>query len=337
MTDIAHQVPVTIFTGFLGSGKTTIISHLIDILQSQNQQVIFIKNEIGSEDIDGQILKGKNIKTKELLNGCICCTLVGPFMAAVDEVIDSFKPSRIIIEASGAADPSAIALMVSSHPRLVRDGVISIVDVVNFEGYTDLSQTARHQTQFTDLIVFNKVELVDIDRKQTVVEYVRELNHHSPIIEAPHGKLNPDVVFGISCIQLNELLSSKKVTDHEHHLEEDEISTFALELEPVQLSKLTQWLTSLPKSVFRVKGFVQDHENKAWIVNKVGKRIETVPYTNAEVTTGTLVFIGFRVLELKNEIQTTLIAIQDQESSSSVEPSASVESDSSESTYASNR
>lgn len=314
MTDISKKVPVTIFTGFLGSGKTTIISHLIEILQSQKQQVIFIKNEIGSEDIDGQLLKGKNINTKELLNGCICCTLVGPFMAAIDEVIDTFKPARIIIEASGAADPSAIALMVSSHQRLIRDGVISIVDVVNFDGYSDLSQTARRQTLFTDIIVFNKVELVDTERKQTVVEYVRELNHHSPIIEAPHGKLNPDVVFGISSQNLTELLSTKSVTDHEHHLEEDQIVTFALTLSPIKISILTDWLDALPKSVFRVKGFVKDEENNSWIINKVGSRIETAPYQGETEVSSTLVFIGFRIIELQTEIEASLAALLNQES-----------------------
>ena len=153
-----NKIPTTVFSGFLGSGKTTIISHLIEVLQNKGEQVIYIKNEIGDTDIDSKILKGKGIKTKELLNGCICCTLVGPFITSINEVVETFNPDRILIEASGAADPSALALMIASHPLLERDGVIAIVDVVNFEGYKDLSVTAQNQTKFTDLIIFNKTK-----------------------------------------------------------------------------------------------------------------------------------------------------------------------------------
>ena len=162
-------VPTTIFTGYLGSGKTTIILNLVETLQKQNIQVLYIKNEIGSENIDGQLAKQQNIETKELLNGCICCTLVGPFIHSIDELLIKHRPDRIIIEASGAADPAALALMVSSHPKLARDGVLTIIDVIHFDGYSDLSTTARNQTKFTDLLVFNKVEEVDIGRKQAVV------------------------------------------------------------------------------------------------------------------------------------------------------------------------
>jgi len=81
------QTPATLFSGFLGSGKTTIISHLIDQLQKDGIKVAYIKNEIGETDIDAQLIKGKDIETKELLNGCICCTLVGPFEGAVTELL----------------------------------------------------------------------------------------------------------------------------------------------------------------------------------------------------------------------------------------------------------
>lgn len=306
MSEASITVPVTIFTGFLGSGKTTIISHLVDELQTQKQQVIYVKNEIGDEAVDTQIIKGKNIKTKELLNGCICCTLVGPFMSAIDEVLNTFHPDRIIIEASGAADPSAIALMVSSHPRLHRDGVISIVDVVNFEGYSDLSQTARNQTKFTDIIVFNKVELASLDRKQTVVEHVRELNAHSPILEAPHGQLPIAVAFGISTSQLDQLLNGTTVHDHEHNHEQDQITTCSLDIPAAfTLDKLKQWLLSLPTTIFRVKGFFSSSTEGNWLINKVGQRLEITPLPESESdpADSKIVCIGFQVATMKDELR----------------------------------
>jgi G3E family GTPase len=316
----ALKTPVTIFTGFLGSGKTTIISHLINELQSLDKQVVFIKNEIGSEDIDSKLLRGQNIETKELLNGCICCTLVGPFMSAIDEIIDTFHPDRIIIEASGAADPSAIALMVSSHPRLSRDGVISIVDVVNFKGYSDLSQTSRNQTQFTDLIVFNKVELVDLDQKQRVVGYVRELNTHSPIIEAPQGKLPPEVVFGISTTELTQLLETTHQSEHQHHLDTDHLSTLTLEL-PTELAleTLKQWLSTLPASVFRVKGIYHSESDGDWLINKVGTRVDitSLAELSAPVPSSKLVLIGFALEQLETSLSHQLATLSTHKPNSS--------------------
>lgn len=310
----ADSVPVIVFTGFLGSGKTTIISHLIDELQSKNQQVIYIKNEIGNENIDSALMEGKHIQTKELLNGCICCTLVGPFISAIDEIIENFKPTRIIIEASGAADPAALALMIDSHPKLYRDGVITIIDVANFKGYIDLSITAQNQTKFTDLVVFNKVELVDLQRKKAVVGYIRELNNHSPIVEATNGMLPASVAVGLSTDELAELLKETGFSDahhhpHEHHLEQDGIESFTLLLPPkVNKKNLEHFLEELPTAVYRVKGIVRLDSGESMLINKVGLRYQekildtsfTPPKKNL------LVIIGFSVFKQKGSIEKSL-------------------------------
>lgn len=303
------KIPTTIFSGFLGSGKTTIISHLIEILQKQAQQVVYIKNEIGDTDIDTKIMQGKGIRSKELLNGCICCTLVGPFVSSITEVVESFNPDRIIIEASGAADPSALALMISSHPLLERDGVIGIIDVINFEGYKDLSITAQNQTQFTDLLIFNKVELADMQQKKAVVGYVRELNSHSPIVEAPHGKVDPGVVFGLNTAELNNLLSQTHETHHDH-IEQDEIEAFTLYSDKQFTQKqISEFITTLPKNIFRSKGFITTPENDLYIFNTVGQRTtftEAPEDFKTNNHTSTFVFIGYHADEYEAEIQEKL-------------------------------
>lgn len=314
----SSAVPTTVFTGFLGSGKTTIIAHLIDELQTSGGQVIYIKNEIGNENVDADIMQGKHIQTKELLNGCICCTLVGPFLAAVDEIIINFKPTRIIIEASGAADPAALALMIDSQPKLYRDGVIAIIDVINFDGYIDLSITAQNQTKFTDLIVFNKVEQVDLQRKRAVVGYVRELNAHSPIVEAPNGKLAASVAFGASSAELDALLKvsgfdeahvSGEHHPHEHHLTQDGIESFTLTLpDSISQESVTSFIESLPKSVYRVKGLLTLGNGTTVIANKVGARVEFNHLDTAVETPrkNILVIIGFSILAQKEYIEQQL-------------------------------
>jgi G3E family GTPase len=327
-----EKIPTTIFTGFLGSGKTTVITNLVDELQKNNIQVVYIKNEIGDADVDTKILEGKGIKSKELLNGCICCTLVGPFANAIDEVIEQFQPDRIIIEASGAADPSALALTISAHNSLKRDGVVAVVDVLNFIGYKDLSITTQAQTKFTDLIVFNKVELATLQQKKVVVGYVRELNGHSPIVEAPKGRVSPEVIFGLDDKDLDQLLRDKQdhhaendhknhPEDHNHqnhdHISKDGIQTFNLKLNGVYSRiELEEVLGSLPKNIFRTKGLVwlknNSENSQLHIFNTVGNRVSFDLVSTDQINQENLfVFIGYQAHQHESEIKEKLVVLLD--------------------------
>ena len=288
------KIPTTVITGFLGSGKTTIIRHLVGHLQAEGQKIVYIKNEVGETDLDTTLVRGQHIVSRELLNGCICCTLVGPFLSAINEVIDSYQPDRIIIESAGTADPAALALMVAQHPRLIRDGVIAIIDVVNFDGYADISEVARRQATLTDLIVFNKIELVDESRTLAVVGYVRELNESSPIVEAPQGKLDPQLAFGIDSPSTNEQLSA--AIDPDHHLHDDiQAITVTLD-ENLSKEQLDHALASLPKNIFRVKGWVHLETSEWRVINGVGKRFEYFEFTKpAEVKKPFLICVGYHV------------------------------------------
>lgn len=309
-----NRIPTTVVTGFLGAGKTTIILHLVEHLQTKGQptakagspvgrKVIYIKNEIGDEDLDTKLVRGQNIVSRELLNGCICCTLVGPFISAINEVIESYQPERIIIESAGTADPAALALTVANHPRLLRDGVIAIIDVVNFDGYKDISEVARRQAKLTDLIVFNKVELVDDDRKRAVVGYVRELNEYSPIVEAPEGKLDPRVAFGIDSQWSIAELTDEARHEHEHETNDDiQAVTISLD-QPIAKNRLDEILGSLPKNIFRIKGFV-NLEGIGWrVLNGVFKRFEYFEFDKPEsVTESKLICIGYQVSDQADQL-----------------------------------
>jgi G3E family GTPase len=300
---MSKQVPATVFTGFLGSGKTTIITHLLEYLDGKGQKVAYLKNEIGDADLDAQLVRGKNFIGKEILNGCICCTLVGPFLAAIDELIDEYHMDRIVIESAGSADPASMALMISNHPRMFRDGVISIVDVLNFEGYQDLSIVAARQAELTDLIVLNKLELVDDDQKRRVVGYIRELNAKAPIVEAPLGKLNPDLAFGIASKDLDELLDDDH--DHVHHLEDDSIQAFSYRTEKVfDSDKFILVLQNRPKQLFRVKGLVRFSDGPQ-VVNTIFQRSDfsLPPESMSDSGQTTLICIGYKISALEEQIK----------------------------------
>lgn len=304
------QIPTTVVNGFLGSGKSTIISHLIDYLTEKNKKVVYVKNEIGEMDLDAKLMRGKNIISKELLNGCICCTLVGPFIASIDEISETYSPDRIIIESAGSADPASIALMVENHPKLKRDGVIVIIDVINFNGYDKIDEVSKRQTELTDLIVFNKVEEVDQQRKSQVVGYVRVLNEKAPIVEAPHGKLNPDLAFGIGETDLGEIKEPEHLHhdhhDHHHnenHEHDDKIDAFSYTADKKFSKKeIEEFLSKLPKNIFRIKGIFQT-ESKPMIINGVFNRYDFSPVDDSIKENKTkLIFIGYQAKNSEKEI-----------------------------------
>ncbi|KMQ81372.1 nucleotide-binding domain containing protein, partial [Lasius niger] len=158
-------IPITIVTGFLGSGKTTLILNLVPQLRAKNAtyKLALLKNEFGDVAIDSQLASSSAVSgVQELLNGCICCNLVGQLGPALEELGTGVAPDRIVVETSGSAFPATLALEVNrlarKTGRYVLDGVVAVVDVENWQGYEDTSYTARIQARYTDLIVFNKWE-----------------------------------------------------------------------------------------------------------------------------------------------------------------------------------
>lgn len=156
-------IPITIITGFLGSGKTTLILNLIPQLRATNPdyKLALLKNEFGDLAVDSQLASSSAISgVREMLNGCICCNLVGQLSEALGELRAQVAPDRIIIETSGSAFPATLAMEINRVARqtgdFVLDGVASVIDVENWKGYEDTSVTARLQAKYTDLIVFNK-------------------------------------------------------------------------------------------------------------------------------------------------------------------------------------
>lgn len=312
VSTLSPRIPTILISGFLGSGKTTIISHLIDDLQAQGLQCVYIKNEVGDATIDSQLLAGKHIQTRELLNGCICCTLVGDFHSALTEVAQTVNPDRIIVEGSGVSDPVALAVMLGSHPHVQREAVAVVIDVTNFTGISKQSKTARTEARVTDLIIFNKIELASVEEKQRVVGYVRELNEYSPIVEAPSGRVAPELLLNVQPHELDTLLASlpKEAKPHapHDHLHEDGIDSISVTSQDTySLEALkTKLMSSLPPSFFRLKGVVKT--DQGWqILNAVKLRMELTPLPSPPVPAEThLICIGFHIQGQESALHTVL-------------------------------
>lgn len=143
------NTPSSIVTGFLGSGKTTLILSLIPQLP-RDYKLALLKNEFGDVAVDSQLAASQAVSgVQELLNGCICCNLVGQLGDVLEQLRASVEPDRIVIETSGSAFPATLAMEVNrlgrETGRYVLDGVMSVIDVENWKGYEDTSMTAKVQ------------------------------------------------------------------------------------------------------------------------------------------------------------------------------------------------
>src|SRR5436305_5049027 len=195
------RIPVTIVTGFLGSGKTTLIQRLLETPEGANTAVVV--NEFGEVGIDHALLRGSSNATVLLGNGCVCCavrsdleeTLRTLFADRARGVAPSFE--RVIVETSGLADPGPVLQTFASDRALAREfhlqSLVTVVDAV--AGDTNLSRApeARHQAALADRIVLTKTDLADRMAAAQVTERIRALTD-APLATADHGSITPSFV-----------------------------------------------------------------------------------------------------------------------------------------------
>ncbi|ROT39146.1 cobW-domain-containing protein [Sodiomyces alkalinus F11] len=270
-------IPITIITGFLGSGKTTLILNLLPQLKAKNPdyKLALIKNEFGDLAVDSQLASSAAVSgVRELLNGCICCNLVGQLDVALEELRSTINPDRIVIETSGSAFPATLVFEINRLARetggaYVLDGVLSAIDVENWKGYEDTSWTARNQARYTDLIVFNKWETCDELRFDEVLDRVGDLEVETPWVKSRKGWVEADLIFGIDGGLARDLTeehtkrepSSHEKHDHGHqHDHQTEVEVLSVELTGgakgagVDAGKLLSLLKAAPKDeVYRIK------------------------------------------------------------------------------------
>lgn len=267
-------IPITIITGFLGSGKTTLILNLLPQLRASNPsyRLALLKNEFGDLAVDSQLTAssgGAISGVREMLNGCICCNLVGQLGDALAELEKTASPDRIVVETSGSAFPATLAMEVNRLNRetggkYVLDGVVSVVDVENWKGYEDTSYTARIQARYTDLIVFNKWEGCDERRFDECLDRAGDLEVDTAWVKSDKGWVSMDLVFGIDgglAREITEDAHGHGHEGHEHqhdHQTEVEVLSVALKgssgTAAVDGEKLMAFLKSAPKEeVYRIK------------------------------------------------------------------------------------
>lgn len=308
-----HKIPVTVVTGFLGSGKTTLVRHLLQ--NNQGRRIAVIVNEFGEVGIDGEILKScqvcdedetPGINILELANGCLCCTVQEEFLPTMQTLLKRREDiDCIVIETSGLALPKPL-VQAFRWPEIrtgaTVDGVVTVVDgdalanghIVgdldaleaqrqaddSLDHETPIEELFEDQLACADMVLLTKT---DVMSEKSSVRVQKWLKQQSPtgikIVSCQQGKISPDILLGFNAAVEDNLDSRHSHHDHEEdHDHDDNIKSVYVELdkafEPNVLVKRLQTLVQ-QQEIYRIKGFVAVPDKAMRLVLQgVGQRFD---------------------------------------------------------------
>ena len=284
------RTPITLVTGPLGSGKTTLLRH---ILASRPAKIAIVMNEFGEIAIDTKVIEGKNVRIAELGGGCVCCSLLGEFEAAVTEIIKKVEPEVIVVETTGLAEPEALVFNIQEAlPQCRLDGVVSVIDADMLIRFPELGHTTRLQIEGADILLLNKVDLVDAKQIESLETKLGEINPSAQIIRTEHCQIDLELLFGIPQSR------KKKVAPPQHEHQPEFESFTSSSYKTFSRDCFERFAEQLPANVIRAKGFVRFHDG-AQLFNFVAGRWELEPFENDKTE---LVFIGKKIAAEKSTI-----------------------------------
>ena len=218
------MVKINVISGFLGAGKTTLIKKLLTG-SLRNEKVVLLENEYGEIGIDGGFMKDAGITVTELNAGCICCTLAGDFQAAVDQLIDTYHPDRILVEPTGVGKLSEILSAVekakSRHPEIEVGGSATVVDAGKCRMYMkNFGEFFLDQVKSASTVIFSRTQLLDPDRVEKSRLLIAEAHPDARIITTPWDDMEPDFVLDV--IENGKPLYFAPLEDEDEDEDEDE-------------------------------------------------------------------------------------------------------------------
>ncbi len=301
------RIPVTIVTGFLGAGKTTLIRHVL--MHEKGRRLALIVNEFGDVGVDGDILRSCGVEScpeeniVELANGCLCCTVADDFLPTIEALLAHEKrPDHIIVETSGLALPKPLVKAFDwphIRSKLTVDGVVAVVDgpaVIEGRFADDPEAVARQraadssvehdnpleevyedQLLCADLVVLNKADLLGDDGSAEVVAEIARIAPRTKTIVTREGRIDPAILLGLHAAAEDDLAARPSHHDAEEGHDHDDFETFAVDIgEIADAASFARRLseTAAAHDVLRAKGYVAvTGKPMRLLVQGVGQRV----------------------------------------------------------------
>jgi G3E family GTPase len=267
------RIPVLVVSGFLGSGKTTLVSYLLKEAQAKGMRVAVVSNEFGALGIDQALLAQNGAAYVELEGGCVCCQLSDELVNTLQMLWERVSPDGIIVETSGVALPFDTQLQVWREPvcRWVDDDMaVVVVNAEQLSEGRDLEGTFEDQVSSADLLLLNKIDLVPAESIGQLEAVLRGMAPDTPIVRSIHSQIEPSVLFppDLHGLRSQRRAAGGRPTPHLH--ESFRACELAVE-HGIAPQALTERLQQL--GVLRGKGFVRTSEGLR-LVQGVGRRID---------------------------------------------------------------
>jgi G3E family GTPase len=300
---LAQTTPVTIVGGFLGSGKTSLLNHILN--KARDKRIAVLVNDFGEINVDAKLIVSIEGETVSLANGCICCTIRDDLLIEVEKLLATENPpEHIVIETSGVSKPLAVAetFMNPSVQSFVDVRIIAVLDAdTAHDEQAEYSDLAIDHIRYTDLVVINKTDLVTPPQLAALKQRVEAIAARSRIWETTFGEVPLDLIFDD---QMSEAMAglrerNKPTTPHKEHDHSEEFATWTFRSQlKWSFNALQRAVEQLPLGIFRAKGIVRlDLETDDYgILQVTGRRgwlklVEPESDKDKAITTE-LVFIG---------------------------------------------
>ncbi|GFP78345.1 CobW family GTP-binding protein [Clostridium fungisolvens] len=223
---------IDIISGFLGSGKTTLIKKLISE-QLYKERVVVIENEYGEVGIDGSLLCENDIKVKELISGCICCSIANDFVESIDDILKEYNPDRLIIEPSGVAKLSKVVSLVRTRGTIGNKKIniqAVVVDIKNFDMYiTNFGEFYTNQIVNARTVILSRTQNTSDQELTHVVMAIRKINPRCSIITTPWDRLSSQRILTVCEQRLEDLMrdsnQARKTLNVTHVIRDSRITT----------------------------------------------------------------------------------------------------------------
>ena len=267
-------VPALVVSGFLGAGKTTLVKHLIADAQQQGLKLAVISNEFGELGIDRALLQeAGGPGYVELEGGCVCCQLSNELLETLQNLWETIRPDRVVVETSGVALPFETLMTFWREPITEWVGESLAVVVANAEQVAEgreMEGTFEQQVSSADIVVLNKVDLVSQDSMGRVENLLQDMAPDAPFIQSIQGKIDTSVVFPptLASSTSSKRKSKLEIVPHTHEACEAQELSFPPNITPEELIEQLQ-----PLQALRIKGIVNTSEGSK-LVQGVGPRID---------------------------------------------------------------